>query len=55
MLPSLRKFSASEVAQERLKILEFYETHGEAETLKYFGVNRKTLHVWKKKLAQAGY
>lgn len=54
MLPSLRKFSVDEVAQERLKIIEFYDTHGEAETLKYFQVNRKTLHVWKKKLAQSG-
>jgi hypothetical protein len=52
MVPSLRKFSADEVAQERLKIIQFYDTHGEAETLTYFHVNRKTIHVWKRKLAQ---
>ncbi len=54
MLASLRKFSGDEVAQERWKILQFYEQHGEAETQLYFGVNRKTIHVWKKKLAASG-
>jgi transposase InsO family protein len=54
MVPSLRKFSADEVAQERLKIITFYDAHGEAETQKYFQVNRKTIHVWKKKLARSG-
>lgn len=53
MLASLRKFSADEVAQERLKIIQFYEEHGEAQTQKYFGVNRKTVYVWKKKLASS--
>lgn len=51
MLASLRKFSADEVAQERWKIIQFYAEHGEAETRKYFSVNRKTIHVWKKKLS----
>ena len=54
MLASLRKFTADEVAQERLKIIRFYDEHGEAQSQKYFGVNRKTIHVWKKKLAAAG-
>lgn len=53
MLASLRKFSADEVAQERLKIIQFYDEHGEAQTQKYFGVNRKTVYVWKKKLANS--
>src|SRR5574340_1209997 len=55
MLPSLRKFSASEIAQERLKIIQFYDEHGEAETKKYFHVNRKTINVWKKKFARSGH
>ena len=54
MLSSLRKFSGDEVAKERLKILQFYDEHGESQTQKYFGVNRKTLHVWRKKLAASG-
>jgi len=45
MLASLRRFSADQVAQERLKIMRFYEEHGEARSQKYFGVNRKTIHV----------
>ena len=54
MLASLRKFAADDVAQERLKIIRFYDEHGEAQSRKYFGVNRKTIHVWKKKLAASG-
>ena len=54
MQASLRRFSADEVAQERLKIMQFYDEHGEAQCKTYFGVNRKTIHVWKKKLASAG-
>ena len=53
MLASLRKFSADEVAQERLKIIQFYDEHGEAETIRYFGVNRKTLWTWRQKLTRA--
>ncbi len=55
MLPSLRKFNANEVAQERLKIIEFYDAEGEEKTQKYFHVNRKTLNVCKKKLARSGH
>ncbi len=55
MLPSLRKFSANEVAQERLKIIEFYDAEGEEKTQKYFHVNRKTLNVWTKKLVRSGH
>ncbi len=55
MLASLRKFGADEVAQERLKIIEFYDSHGEAETQKYFRVNRKTIHVWKKTFEHSGH
>ncbi len=55
VLPSLRKFNANEVAQERLKIIEFYDAEGEEKTQKYFHVNRKTLNVCKKKLARSGH
>lgn len=50
MLNSLRKFSESEVAQERQKIIEFYGEHGEEETKKFFKVNRQLISVWKKRL-----
>src|SRR3990167_8274381 len=52
MLKSLKKFSKDEVAQERLKIIEFYREHGEKTTKEAFGVNRKTVFVWKKRLKE---
>jgi transposase InsO family protein len=54
MLPSLHKFTADETAQERLKIIQFYDEHGEAQTIKYFGANRKTVWTWKQQLRRAG-
>ncbi len=53
MLASLRKFSADEAAQERLKIIQFYDEHGETETIRYFGANRKTIWAWRRKLMSA--
>ena len=53
MHASLRRFQDSEVAQQRLKILEFYAEYGEAATVKAFGVKRQTLALWKNRLQQA--
>lgn len=53
MLKSLRRFSKDEVAQERLKIIDFYTEHGEKTTKEAFGVNRKTVFVWKKRLKES--
>lgn len=50
MVSSLRRFGRNEVAQERLKIINFYVKYGEAETKEAFGVGRKTIFVWKKRL-----
>jgi transposase InsO family protein len=50
MLHSLRRFSKEEVAQERAKILKFYSTYGEQATKEAFGVDRKLIYVWKKRL-----
>lgn len=50
MLYSLRKFDQDEVARERLKIIEFYDLHGEKQTKKFFSVSRQLVSVWKKKL-----
>ncbi len=55
MLLSLKRFSKDEVAQERLKILRFYQEFGEKATLKAFGVNRKTIWVWRKRLSLTGH
>ena len=50
MLMSLRHFDQSEVAKERLKILNFYDEFGGKTTEKAFGVNRKLIYVWRKRL-----
>ncbi len=50
MLHSLRRFSRDEVAQERHRILKFYDTYGEKATQEAFAVDRKLIHVWKKRL-----
>jgi transposase InsO family protein len=54
MLHSLRRFSKDEVAQERAKILRFYKRYGEQATKEAFGVDRKLIHVWKKRLKDNG-
>lgn len=50
VIASLRKFSESEVAKERMKILSFYERYGESATQEAFGVSRKTIWVWRRRL-----
>ena len=50
MLSSLRRFSRSEVAQERMRIMRFYDQYGEEATKEAFGVDRKLIHVWKRRL-----
>jgi transposase InsO family protein len=50
LVKSLKKFSGSEVATQRLKIIKFYGLRGETTTKEAFGVGRKTVYVWKKRL-----
>ena len=50
VISSLRKFDTDEVAKERMKILGFYERYGEHATMEAFGVSRKTIWVWRKRL-----
>lgn len=54
MLPSLRRFSTSEVAQERLKMIKFYEAYGEKATKQAFGADRKVISRWRKRLNENG-
>ena len=54
MLSSLRRFDKSEVAQQRLRIMEFYNKYGESATKEAFGADRKVVNQWKKKLHQHG-
>lgn len=48
----LRLYDKSEVAQERQKIIVFYERHGEKATKEAFGVDRKLVYVWKRRIKQ---
>ncbi len=54
MVSHVRRFDQSEIAKERFKIIDFYNTHGEPTTKEAFGVGRKTIHVWKKRLKTKG-
>lgn len=39
---------------QRLRILQFFETHGLAATVDAFGVSRRTLYRWKRALREGG-
>lgn len=52
LIPHLNRFTASEVAQERLRIITFYRQYGEEATKQAFGVDRKTIWIWQKRLKE---
>ena len=54
MLLSLRKFSKDEIAQERMKIIKFYEKYGEKATKEAFGADRKVISRWRKRVNESG-
>lgn len=49
---SQAKFSASEVAQFRLKVIQFCDRYGITAAKEAFGVSRATIFLWKQTLAQ---
>jgi transposase InsO family protein len=53
MLASLHHFEQDDVAQQRLKIIQFYETYGAAATKQAFGVSRQVICTWRKRLDKA--
>lgn len=54
IIAHLKRFNNSSVAQERNRIIDFYEKHGEEATREAFGVNRKLIYVWRQKMARQG-
>jgi transposase InsO family protein len=52
MLSSLRKFARDEVAQQRLRIMVFYDRYGEQATKEAFGADRKVISRWRQKLSR---
>ena len=53
MLPSLRKFNQSDVGKERLRIINYYDHYGGKATMDAFGVDRKLIYVWKKRVKKS--
>lgn len=53
MIPSLRRFDSSEVAQKRMEIIKFYDTYGEAAAKLAFGADRKVISRWKQRLTKS--
>ena len=53
MVESIRRFSKDEVATQKLRIINFYNTHGEGPTKEAFGVDRKVVSRWKRRLNNA--
>jgi transposase InsO family protein len=51
MISHLRRFDISTVAKERFKMIKFYCTFGERATKEAFGVDRKIIYIWRKRLA----
>ena len=54
MLRSLRRYQESEVAQQKMKILEFYEKYGEKATKEAYGADRKVTHRWRQRYQDQG-
>ncbi len=54
MLYSLRRFSNSEVAHQRMKIIKFYERYGEKATKDAFGADRRVISRWRKRIKDNG-
>ena len=50
MIESLRRFDVSEVANQRLKIINFYMEHGEKACKEAFGADRKVISRWRQRL-----
>ena len=49
MLCSLRRFDKSEVAQQRMRIINFYEKYGEKVTYEAVKVSKKVISRWRKR------
>ena len=54
MLSSLRRYSCSEIAQQRMKIIKLYDQYGERATIEAFGADRKVISRWKLRMKKNG-
>lgn len=46
------RFTKGEIAEHRMKIIKFYERYGERTTIEVFGVDRKAINRWRKRLKE---
>lgn len=49
---SLNKFTGNEIAQFRLRVIQFFDSYGAEATKEAFNVGRSTIFLWKKKLKE---
>ena len=54
MLYSPRRYSKSEIAQQRMKMIRFYEEYGGRATKEAFGADRKVISRWRKRFKESG-
>ena len=54
MLYSLKDFDESETANQRMKIIKFYEQYGEKAAIEAFGADRKVISRWRNRVKDAG-
>ena len=54
VISSLRKFEANDIAKERMRMIDFYDTYGGKATKVAFGVSRQVISVWKKRISKRG-
>jgi hypothetical protein len=55
MLYSLRRYKEIEIAQQRMKIIKFYEEYGKSATKEAFGADMKVISLWRQRLREEGY
>ncbi len=51
---SILNFSQSQVAQTRLKVIDFHNKYGAKATIDAYSVSKATIYRWKKRLKDAG-
>jgi transposase InsO family protein len=54
MIQHLRRFDSSDIAKERLKIISYYQKYGERATKEAFGVDRKLIYTWRRRIRTRG-
>jgi transposase len=54
MIAHLKRFNNSSIAQERSRIIDYYEGYGEKAAQEAFGVDRKLIYLWRQRMMGQG-